>query len=170
MGAMGAMGEMAADKRRNIVSSVLGVPAAPAEQAEQHFGRKLEYETDPSDVWQDLQRGLTDFVLIDTRSRGAFRAGHIPGAVSLPAGAIDASTISSLPPGSVAITYCWGPGCNGSTRGARRLAALGLRVKEMIGGYEYWVREGLPVETSDGLRRTDVDPLTGLTGRPDRAP
>lgn len=88
-------------------AACLGVPAAPAEQAERHFGRKLEYETDPSDVWQDVQRELTDFVLIDTRSRGAFHAGHIPGAISLPAGAIDASTISALPSGSVAITYCW---------------------------------------------------------------
>jgi hypothetical protein len=30
----------------------------------------------------------------------------------------------------------------------------------MIGGLEYWAREGLPVETADGLVRPDVDPLT----------
>jgi hypothetical protein len=30
----------------------------------------------------------------------------------------------------------------------------------MIGGFEYWAREGLPVETADGVRRPEVDPLT----------
>jgi rhodanese-related sulfurtransferase len=37
-----------------------------------------------------------------------------------------------------------GPGCNGSTRAAARLAALGFQVKELIGGLEYWKREGYP--------------------------
>ena len=30
----------------------------------------------------------------------------------------------------------------------------------MLGGFEYWAREGLPVETVDGLRRAAPDPLT----------
>jgi hypothetical protein len=30
----------------------------------------------------------------------------------------------------------------------------------MIGGFEYWAREGLPVETAGGLRRPSIDPLT----------
>jgi rhodanese-related sulfurtransferase len=50
----------------------------------------------------------------------------------------------------VVVTYCWGPGCNAATKGAARLAALGFRVKEMIGGIEYWRREGHPVEGTEG--------------------
>ena len=42
--------------------------------------------------------------------------------------------------------YCWGPHCNGAARGGLRLAELGYRVKEMIGGIDGWRREGLPVE------------------------
>jgi rhodanese-related sulfurtransferase len=34
------------------------------------------------------------------------------------------------------------PGCNGSTKAALRLAALGFQVKEMIGGVEWWERDG----------------------------
>jgi hypothetical protein len=34
------------------------------------------------------------------------------------------------------------------------------RVREMIGGFEYWAREGLPVETADGTQRAAPDPLT----------
>jgi rhodanese-related sulfurtransferase len=58
------------------------------------------------------------------------------------------------------VTYCWGPGCNGATRAALEFARLGYRVKEMIGGFEYWVREGLPVRTAGGLVRSPVDELT----------
>ena len=32
----------------------------------------------------------------------------------------------------------------------------------MIGGFEYWVREGYPVEDADGVHRRPVDPLTGV--------
>ena len=30
----------------------------------------------------------------------------------------------------------------------------------MIGGFEYWAREGLPVETAAGVRSPVADPLT----------
>ena len=43
------------------------------------------------------------------------------------------------------VTYCWGPGCNGATRAALALAQLGYQVKEMLGGFEYWAREGFAV-------------------------
>jgi len=64
----------------------------------------------------------------------------------------------------VVVTYCWGPGCNGSTRAAYELARLGYPVKEMIGGYQYWVEEGLPVQTPTGLTTWPVNPLTAVAG------
>jgi hypothetical protein len=48
--------------------------------------------------------------------------------------------------GKLVVVYCWSPGCNGSTKGAARLASLGVQVKEMIGGLEYWLREGHDTE------------------------
>jgi len=33
----------------------------------------------------------------------------------------------------------------------------------MIGGFEYWAREGLPVETDDGPATRSADPLTAPT-------
>lgn len=41
--------------------------------------------------------------------------------------------------------YCDGIGCNASTKGAYRLAALGYRVKELLGGLDFWLRDGHPV-------------------------
>src|SRR5213076_1015901 len=73
---------------------------------------------------------------------------HIPGAINLPTRTISPETAASLPRDKVIVAYCWGPGCNGSTRAAAKLAALGFRVKEMIGGIGYWRKEGLPVEGS----------------------
>ena len=58
------------------------------------------------------------------------------------------------------VTYCWGPGCNGATRAALALARLGYPVREMLGGIEYWTREGFPVETDAGLTSAEPDPLT----------
>ena len=43
------------------------------------------------------------------------------------------------------VVYCWGPGCNGATRAALQFSRLGYAVKEMIGGFEYWAREGLEI-------------------------
>ena len=31
-------------------------------------------------------------------------------------------------------------GCNSAQKGAARLAGLGVQVKEMLGGIEYWLR------------------------------
>ncbi len=48
------------------------------------------------------------------------------------------------------MVYCCGPACNGAAKGAVRLASLGFRVKEMLGGIEYWRKEGGPVDGSFG--------------------
>jgi 3-mercaptopyruvate sulfurtransferase SseA len=46
----------------------------------------------------------------------------------------------------VAVVYCWSATCNAATKAAGRLSALGIQVKEMIGGLDAWIREGYPVE------------------------
>ena len=71
---------------------------------------------------------------------------------------------ADLEPDQVYVTYCWGPGCDGATRAALALARRGVRVKEMLGGMEYWVREGFPVATEHGTTAGPVDPLTAPCG------
>ena len=120
--------------------------AAEIETARSHFKSKLTFETDAWDVKTDMERGRSDFVVIDVRSPADFEAKRIAGAISLPHRTMDAQSTAHLPKDKVMVTYCWHPGCNGSTKGALRLASLGFRVKELIGGLEYWIREGGPVE------------------------
>jgi rhodanese-related sulfurtransferase len=135
----------------------------PADAAT-HFARRLAAETDVSDVHSALEGGTPGFVLLDSRSAEAWAQGHVPGAVHLPGREIGARAAAELDRSVPVVTYCWGPGCNGATRAALALALLDYRVREMLGGFEYWAREGLPVESADGVRRPDVDPLTAPAG------
>ena len=132
---------------------------SPAEAAA-HFAHRLAVETDVSDVHAALESGDPGFVLLDSRSADSWEQGHIPGAVHLPGREIADRAVTELDRSVPVVAYCWGPGCNGATRAALALATLGFRVREMIGGFEYWAREGLPVETAQGVRRPAVDPLT----------
>jgi rhodanese-related sulfurtransferase len=130
-----------------ISSHVLSTPAAPSDEAYAFFQRKLRYETDPSDVYRDMQQGVDAFVVLDVRSPEAYAKSHVPGALPLPHTAINAATTAALPHDKLLVVYCWGPGCNGATKAAMQLSALGFTVKEMIGGMEYWEeRERYPVE------------------------
>jgi rhodanese-related sulfurtransferase len=146
------------------MSNVLGVPPAVASDAIAHFAARLSFETDPSDVHADLEAGVVGLVVVDTRSSAAWDQGHLPAAIHLPTGEIAEHAVALIPAGSAVVTYCWGPGCNGATRAALAFAALGYPVKEMIGGYEYWVREGYPIQTRDGVSRREVDELAAPCG------
>ena len=111
----------------------------------EHFARRLEVETDVADVAAAMEAGAADFVLLDARSRTSYDAGHLPGAVHLTE--ITADSVGELPEGLV-VAYCWGPSCNGACKAALKLAQLGRHVKEMLGGFEYWARDGHPIEAS----------------------
>lgn len=124
------------------------------------FAAKLTFETDPADLAADRARGEAP-VVIDVRSDAAWSQGRIPGAVHVPNVDLAARAAEVAPDTDAAIVvYCWGPGCNGSTRGALTLVTLGYtRVRELIGGFEYWVREGFAVATDGGRFRQAPDPL-----------
>ena len=124
-----------------------------------HFSAKLSFETDPSDVHAAIEDGES-FVLVDTRGDVAWRQGRATGAVHLPTREIAERATSEISMDLPVVVYCWGPGCNGSTRAALEFARLGYRVREMIGGYEYWAREGYPIETDAGRIDREKDPLT----------
>jgi rhodanese-related sulfurtransferase len=127
-------------------SFVLETPAASSEIAHEHFWSKLAVETDAWDLKTDIERGRDDFIVVDTRSREDYETQRIAGAISLPYRAMNPETTARLPKDKIMVTYCWGPDCNASTKGALKLAALGFRVKELIGGLEYWIKEGGPVD------------------------
>ncbi|WP_017538837.1 rhodanese-like domain-containing protein [Nocardiopsis halophila] len=143
---------------------VLRTPAAAPSAAEAHFAARLSLYTDPSDVHAAMAADAPGFTVVDVRDRTAWDHGHVPGAVHIPY-----AQAADLAPGLIGrdtpvVVYCWSPACDGGARGALAFARLGYRVKEMIGGMEYWAREGFPVETADGTGRRPADPLVAPAG------
>lgn len=122
-------------------SPVTETPPAPSEAAAAHFAAGFAFETDCWDVHEALRTG-PDFVLLDVRGPALFARGYVPGAVNLPHGKITAHASRDWPEGTVFVTYCAGPHCNGAARAALRLARLGRPVKIMAGGITGWVDEG----------------------------
>lgn len=142
------------------VSAVLGVAAAAPAGAAAHFAARLAFEADASDVRADLLAGVPGLVVVDSRSEASWDQGHIPGALHIPTARIAELAPRLVDPAATVVTYCWGPGCNGATRAALAFARLGYPVKEMLGGFEYWAREGYPYETAEGPEQRPVDELT----------
>lgn len=132
------------------ISRVLETPAASPEATHSYFMNKLAMETDVSDVRHDMTIGADGFVLIDVRSPKAYEECHVPGAINLHSAIIAEATTGYLSRDKPIVVYCWSPACNGGTKAAAKLSGLGFRVKEMIGGIEYWRREGFPVEGTLG--------------------
>ena len=124
-----------------------------------HFSGRLAYETDPSDVHADIEAAKR-FILVDVRGQSSWDQGRAQGAVHMHHSEIAERAPKEIPLDMPVVVYCWGPGCNGAHKGALNFALLGYQVKEMIGGFEYWAREGYPVLTDSGPLVRDKDPLT----------
>jgi Rhodanese-related sulfurtransferase len=122
---------------------------------------RLAYEIDVVAAARAQSQGAA--VLVDTRKQLSWDHGHVAGALHLPADSLDAR-LGTLPRDRTLVVYGWGPGCNGATHTARRLLAEGFDVRELIGGYEYWVRNGFATERAGAISRLAPDPLvTALT-------
>jgi len=141
------------------LSRVIAIPPEEPKVAELNSRSKLAFETDPSDVYMDLQNNSAEIIVIDARTQEAYSQAHVPGATNLPWRRIDSSSTAAMPRDKVLVTYCDGIHCNASTKAAMRLTALGFRVKEMLDGMQGWKREGYPVE------ETVVQLSTNMTRR-----
>ncbi len=108
-----------------------------------HYANKLTYEIDAWDLKVALEAG-ENVVVVDARSAEAFAREHIAGAISVPHRTMRPETVAALDRDALVVTYCDGIGCNASTRGALNMTRLGFRVKELMGGLEWWKRDGHP--------------------------
>jgi rhodanese-related sulfurtransferase len=114
--------------------------------AKDFFEEKLRYEIDPAGVDELINGGSSDFIVVDVRSKKAFDAGHLPGAISMPIEEIE-KRFSEIPKEKRAILYCYNISCYRAPRAALMLAKKGYeKVTEMIGGFEEWSKRGHRVE------------------------
>ena len=110
-----------------------------------HYADKLAYEIDAWDLHAALGHG-EKFMVIDARSPQAYAQEHIPGAINLPHRAMDEASTAGLDRSATIVTYCDGVGCNASTKGALNMTRLGFTVRELIGGLDWWKRDGYPTQ------------------------
>jgi rhodanese-related sulfurtransferase len=117
-----------------------------SEQAK-YYEAKLEYETDSWDLKVALEGGER-IVVVDARSPEAFHRDHIPGATNIPHRTMSIETTAHIDKTILVVVYCDGIGCNASTKGAQKMLNLGFRVKELIGGLDWWKRDGHAVHVN----------------------
>ena len=109
------------------------------------YESKLAYEMDPSDLYAAFEEGI-DYVALDTRQAFGYEKEHIPTAINLPHREMTEESTQHLDKSKVYVCYCDGIGCNGSTKGALKMTKLGFKVKELIGGIEWWKFDGYATE------------------------
>ena len=106
-----------------------------------HYEDKLAWEIDSWDLSVAIKAGK-NITVVDARSVDAFAANHIPGAVSIPHRDMSPETTGGVDRDSLVVVYCDGIGCNASTKGALNMLNLGFQVKELMGGLDWWIRNG----------------------------
>ena len=117
--------------------------------------RKLDYEMDSADLYEALEKN-EPIVVVDGRSASSYTREHIPGAISLPHREISFDSTESLDKSNLYVCYCDGIGCNASTKTALKLLTLGFRVRELIGGLDWWKRDGYATHGDDARPVSDI--------------
>jgi len=110
-----------------------------------YYKSKLTFEMDPSDLYSAFEEN-TDFIAVDTRQAFGFEKEHIPTAINVPHQEMNEETTKHLDKTKTYVCYCDGIGCNASTKGALKMTKLGFKVKELIGGLEWWKFDGYATE------------------------
>jgi rhodanese-related sulfurtransferase len=96
---------------------------------------------------EELMQRLQDenVVILDVRPEEEYRAGHIPGALSIPVERLEAR-LRDIPRDLEVIAYCRGPYCVFADEAVRLLHEHGYRARRFEEGLPDWRAAGLPVE------------------------
>ena len=86
--------------------------------------------------------------VLDVRPGEEYRAGHIPGAVSVPLGELDAY-LAKLPKKQEVVAYCRGPYCVLAIQAVEMLRARGFRVARLDDGVPEWRARGYSVAVGE---------------------
>lgn len=87
-----------------------------------------------------------DVTLLDVRPEEEYRAGHVPGSLSIPIEQLE-STLQELPRKGEIVAYCRGPFCLFSDQAVELLRQHGFEARRLEQGLPDWRSMGLPVES-----------------------
>jgi rhodanese-related sulfurtransferase len=98
---------------------------------------------DAAELMERLNDGSV--IVLDVRPEEEYRAGHIPGALSVPVDALEAA-LQTLPRDREIVAYCRGPYCVFSDKAVALLGSRGFRARRLRQGLPDWRAAGFPVE------------------------
>ena len=98
----------------------------------------------PRQLAAQLKKGAV--TVIDLRSPEEYAAGHLPGAINIPATAISAQAVAQLPKNGTVFAYCRGPYCVAAPEGVARLQALQVPARRLGFSVPEWRQAGLKAE------------------------
>ena len=110
---------------------------------------KPRFHTAAWDLSVDLEAGLAAIVVIDARCRDAYIALHIPGAVSFPHLKMNSERRRASTAARFMSFIAMGSAVTPQQRALAKRARLGFRTKELLGGLDWWRRDGHPVAAPD---------------------
>lgn len=87
-----------------------------------------------------------EVTVVDVRPSEEYRAGHIPGALSIPVGELS-GRLRELPKDRDVVAYCRGPYCVMALEAVTLLRAKGFEAHRMEHGVVDWRARGYPVES-----------------------
>ncbi len=99
---------------------------------------------------KELRRRLRegDVTVVDVRPTEEYRAGHIPGALSIPVAQLK-RRLREIPKGREVVAYCRGPYCVYSVEAVEILRKHGYKARRTDEGLPEWRAGGLPVTAGD---------------------
>jgi len=122
-----------------------------SEKAAQYFENELEFRSNPYEVGHHVKERKEKVTIVDVRAAKDYAAGHIPGAINIPYDQHNGfhgneKSFPGLRKDGYNYVYCYSHTCNLAQRAAKKFASLGYPVKEMVGGFAEWKRDGHPIE------------------------
>lgn len=108
-----------------------------------YFAATGELEPISSSELVERMRG-DSVTLLDVRPADEFAAGHLPGAVNVTLGELEAR-LKDLPVGKEIVAYCRGPYCMLSVEAVRALQGRGFSARRLHDGLPEWRAAGYPV-------------------------
>jgi rhodanese-related sulfurtransferase/DNA-binding transcriptional ArsR family regulator len=112
------------------------------------FFSKDDFEPVPAvELLDRARKGLV--TVLDVRPPEEYAAGHVPGAINIPADQL-AKRLRELPKRHEVIAYCRGPFCLMSYEAVQLLRKKGIKARRLQDGMPEWRAAGHPVEDSKG--------------------
>ncbi len=98
-----------------------------------------------TELFRQVEEGLV--VVLDVRPEDEFALGHVPGALNIPFGELEAR-LGELPADIPVVAYCRGPYCVLSFEAVASLRGHGRAAFRLEDGFPEWKAAGLAVEAS----------------------